>query len=203
MAVAMIQRTEFPLEKRSNARYKRSSPRERYEQLLRQLDSDADRRFVVREAAYLSEYGDKSSWYLGRGPSVTLTAVRGLTHEFRQDGLAALETIKKLNTPNFLRTIGQSTTFQVDRELANKLGLGEIQFLDLNAALKRMPPSYSVNLALNRGFFETLQVSLDRNEPMGRSLALARAEAHRVRASLQVQTRTTRTASAVRTVRGK
>ncbi len=145
MAGAIIQRTEFPFDSKTRpvrtwpndpeaartaigGHYGTESPTARYTNMVREISglSPDARDFVLREAAFFSEYADKSSWYFER-PDVALLTVTGLTNEVR----AVLP--PGVNAPDFLPTtrgqfldsIGRPASFGEDARIARELGAPE------------------------------------------------------------------------------
>jgi hypothetical protein len=179
VAEAMIQRTEFPFDgtivgqagafgprrappvydadarlgagatDRISGYYTDQSPRSRYIEMLRAL-SPEDRAFVLREAAMLSEYSDKSSWYF-EAPRVVLQAVRGLGTEAGFDPVPT--------TRGFLDAIGRAPTegrpgsFDIDLAIARELGMPEPQVRYMQDVLGRLTPQQRGNWEMTREVF--------------------------------------------------
>ncbi|MEK6872416.1 MAG: hypothetical protein AABW90_00200 [Nanoarchaeota archaeon] len=150
-AEAMIQRTEFPFTTNPNPYYKDLSPVERYKIALEKL-SQQDREFVLREAAILSEYADKSSYYMTKNFDDSYRVVNGLANEINTNAGNKITDVSKLNTHQFLSKIGTEENFLVDRKIAEELGL-EFNPLTKDLAFDYLPLKYAENFEGNiRGF---------------------------------------------------
>ncbi|MBD3210537.1 hypothetical protein GF318_04115, partial [Candidatus Micrarchaeota archaeon] len=178
-AEAMVQRTEFPFNDTAgrevadySSYYAEESPVARYTEMLRGL-SDEDRAFVLREAAILSEYSDKASWYFQR-PNESLAAVIGLRNEA---GFDALPT-----THGFLDSIGRQRSFGHDRAVAAELGMSAPDYPVMEDIMRLLPPEMRTNWEAGRDMFRLISEGV---EPR---TAAIEAEVGRIRGSGELET---------------
>ncbi len=160
MAEAMIQRTEFPFaEKHPNPAYAEKSPLARYDEMLTAM-SPGDRRFVLREAALLSEYADKSSWYATAKYEDAHKAVEGLVNEI---GVPAV-TIGTLGTNGFLKVIGEPASFTHDMALAKKFDV-KLTLQNRAEAFKLLPEHYGRTFEANLKGFTEFDAAMKAGDP--------------------------------------
>ena len=178
IAEAMIQRTEFPFDAtHKNPAYAGSgnSPPERYEAMLRKL-SPADQKFVLEEAAMLSEFADKSSWYATENFNGAAKIVDALAGEINAGIGKPVMDFSKLDTAGFLSTIGTEGAYAFDRGLAAKLGLPELGLLSRSQAWSLLPEHGKVFEANLKGF-ENAKAALAKGESIDAAKALGAASA--------------------------
>lgn len=162
LAMAMIQRTEFPFGvSHPNPGYAKRSPRARYKQMLSRLSRE-DQRFVLREAAILSEYADKGSSYMTKSFNGALRTVDGLVHEINAAAKAEVTSIGRLGTPVFLASIGKPAAFAEDHAIARELVAGKIAIPGRAAFFAAMPRRYATTFEANLRGFRALDGALKR-----------------------------------------
>ncbi|UPT73565.1 MAG: hypothetical protein M0D55_17145 [Elusimicrobiota bacterium] len=175
MAEAMIQRTEFPFaEKHPSPAYAEKSPLARYTEMLEGL-SPGDRRFVLREAALLSEYADKSSWYATEGFRGAHKVVEGLVNEINTaTGGKAQMNVQKLGTADFLGVIGEPASFSHDMALARRFGV-KLKLPGRAEAFAKLPEVYGRTFESNLRGFRELDAALKAGDadPVARGEAAA------------------------------
>ena len=157
MAVALIQRTEYPfIDDHPSPIYRATSPVAMYEQYISQLPV-RDRAFVLREGALLSEYADKGSWY-GRLPfSQVVDVVKGLALEMTNAGGTKVDTKKLVKESyQFLSAIGRNDAFGYDYQLAQSFGIS-LQIPLIEEVFGRLLPEYGAIFEENLKSFLSLQ----------------------------------------------
>jgi hypothetical protein len=180
IAEAMIQRTEFPFsDAHKNPFYKEQSPDSRYESMLKAM-GPADRALVMREAAILSEYVDKSSLYYTRPFETVAQTVTGLANELRHDIGPKAPTHPQLlgGTGSFIETIGQAVNFAKDREIAQRLGVS-LRIPNRAEFFATLPAQYAKRFASTLTGFRVLGRNLKRGKSLGRSTKKATRAARR------------------------
>lgn len=157
MAKAIIQRTCFPFD--MNARpsyrdwYRQGGPAVRYLEMLRPLTA-AEQRYVLRNAAILSEYADKLGGYT-RTPFQSLVQVKGLS---RETGLNFAAQAK--GTLGFIRSLGSASNFALDFEMARQLRV-DLQIPALSDMLRKLTPEQRRNFELNVKQYEKFAAGRD------------------------------------------
>ena len=176
-AEAMIQRTEFPFAgSHPNPFYKGASPLARYEGMLKDL-SPGDRRFVLREGAYLSEYADKSSHYATEDFGGALKVVNGLVGEINTSAGKPVTEISKLDTYDFLSKVGTLDSFALDRALAEKFGVKDFRLMNREQAFALLPKSYGEAFNNNLAGFKAFNEALRAGKPVAEAARIAEQSA--------------------------
>jgi hypothetical protein len=153
MAEAMIQRTEFPFSPaHSSPAYADEPPPVRYAAMLEGLTPE-DRRFVLREAALLSEFADKCSWYATEDPPGAQRVAEGLVNEINAAAGNPVMTREGLRTDCFLNSIGLRESFEVDLELAAEMEF-DLELPSRSEAFACMPDHYGRAFETNLTAFQ-------------------------------------------------
>ncbi|MCA9665621.1 MAG: HD domain-containing protein [Myxococcales bacterium] len=182
MALAMIQRTEFPFgSSHPNPHYKRRSPLARYSTMVARLPREA-REFVLREAPILSEYPDKSSSYALRSFDKALPTVKGLVNEINNAAGSAVVNTRSLDTPRFLRSLGQPLAFEHDYALARRFGVKNFNVPTRREALSKLGRSTRATFAATQRGFSAYQRTLEAGGSERQAVRAGRAAYRRVRA---------------------
>ncbi len=182
MALAMIQRTEYPFSNSYDPKKsKQHSPFRRYAQMVGRLPAK-DRAFVLREGALLSEYADKGSWYFKKNFKGAFKVVEGLKNEFRTIPGKGKTTISDLETGTFLRSIGTKSCFTLDAVLAQKLGVPRFEVPHTRAFFK-LVPQYEKTFKATRSGFQAFQRQLLRGKSFENAVVkgMKSARHHRLR----------------------
>jgi hypothetical protein len=187
MALAIIQRTEFPFSgDHPNPAYRGTSPVDQYESMVRDLPPEAmfggvtARTFVLREAPLLSEYGDKMSTYSARSFSASLRAVHMLAREKNRDEGPRRYSAPRLGTETFLEFLGVPSAYAKDRWVARNLRMSMPAIPDRREVLALLPQHAEV-LRANTSGFQAYRHSLNNGataKEAARVGAAAAAEAH-------------------------
>jgi hypothetical protein len=160
MAVAIIQRSEFPFAdehpyKAYQKQYKgkkgaartvasgsKKSPVLRYELALAKL-SQKNRDFVLREAPLFSEYADKASMYSTRDFDFALRSTKGLITELGNDGIEV--GYEQVDPGAFIATLGQPENLAIDQQLIKKFG-SSVSLPTRKEFMAHMSPEYRARL---------------------------------------------------------
>lgn len=174
MALAMIQRTEFPFgREHPSSDYAKTSPRDRYKQMLSGLERQ-DQHFVIREAAILSEYADKASGYMTQDFDGAMKTVEGLANELNTAAKKKVISVAELGTHKFLASIGQTSSFTHDYQIAKELKLRRMSIPRLGHFVARMPASYKRTFKANLNGFGAYDRALKRGRDGEHALALGK-----------------------------
>ena len=127
MALAIIQRTEFPFEE---------TARTLYIQRIERVQGRENQRFVIEQAPLLSEYADKGSYYTSASFRSCFDAVKGLVNELTQKGIQGMTVAGMAQqTPAFIAALGLPKAFLHDIFVAEHFGFGDLSFPDAGAVL--------------------------------------------------------------------
>jgi hypothetical protein len=156
MALAIIQRTEFPFD---------DAARTAYIQRIERVNSTENRRFVIEEGPLLAEYADKGSYYSAAPFRSCFAAVQGLVREMAQKGVQGMSVEKMAQmTPTFLGALGLPKAFAHDVAVAEHFGFHDLCFPDVGVALS---PHQQARLnAAGKGFQQyamSVQQGMDPN----------------------------------------
>jgi hypothetical protein len=166
MAEAMIQRTEFPFSPaHSSPAYTDEPPPTRYEAMLECLAPE-DQEFVLREAALLSEYADKCSWYATEAPRGAQRVVEGLVNEINAAAGKPVMTSEELQTDRFLSSIGLRESFEVDLELAAGMEF-DLELPSRSEAFACMPDHYGRAFEANLAAFRDESADIEEEHQTG------------------------------------
>ncbi|MEW6721921.1 MAG: hypothetical protein AB1324_01525 [Candidatus Micrarchaeota archaeon] len=127
-------------------RYAEKSPLALYEEYLSKMKPE-EMRFVMEEAPILSEYADKSSWYV-ENRKTAHDSVKGLGTESPNDMF--------YGTSGFLKAVGQGGkggSFRLDYEIAAKFGV-EVKYPVIDEVLGMMGKKAKENWKANIEMFE-------------------------------------------------
>lgn len=153
-AKTIIMRTEFPFDAKPRAQhYNGSSPAETYKKMVGGLPSE-QRAFTMSAGAMLSEYADKSSYYMNDFKSAQ-AAVRGLANEMSNVGIKL--GADGLKTHDFLKTIGRPESFAIDGQIARELKVEGVRVPLREEAFKSLSPEQGKNFKNNQSEFGKLQ----------------------------------------------
>ena len=170
MAIAMIQRTEFPFAKtHPSPAYKNNSPYDRYAAMLKGMDKKSQA-FVLREGAVLSEYADKASFYFVGSFKKAVKAVDGLVNEINTGAGKKVMDVKTLHTEKFLRTIGKKQSFALDFALAKSLGVKGLQIPLRDAYFATLPVKYGRAFTANLSGFRAMNRALMMGQNVAKSV---------------------------------
>jgi hypothetical protein len=127
MALAIIQRTEFPFEE---------TARTLYIQRIERVQGRENQRFVIEQAPLLSEYADKGSYYTSASFRSCFDAVKGLVNELTQKGIQGMTVAGMAQqTPAFIAALGLPKAFLHDIFVAEHFGFGDLSFPEAAAVL--------------------------------------------------------------------
>ena len=155
-AKTIIMRTEFPFDAKPRpSGYKETSPVETYKKMISDLPPE-QRAFAMRAGAMLSEYADKSSFYMEDSKSAQ-AAVRGLANEMNNVGIKLGANDLQTRTHDFLKTIGRPESFAIDEQIARELKIEGVRVPLREEMFKSLSPEQVKNFKNNQVEFGKLQ----------------------------------------------